>query len=111
MGDRDRAAPVAAVGFAFRELYTDAERLKKAGQDLAQAPLGEGIDVQRFADAQEKLEGVAEKAEDARKAAARNAKVQLILARIAAEEKIELKDVDYDRFIRMESMRSRIAPG
>lgn len=61
-------AIVAAVGFAFRELYTDAERLKKAGQDLAQAPLGEGIDVQRFADAQEKLEGVAEKAEDARKA-------------------------------------------
>lgn len=61
-------AVVAAVGFAFRELYTDAERLKKAGQDLAQAPLGEGIDVQRFADAQEKLEGVAEKAEDARKA-------------------------------------------
>ena len=48
--------------------------------------------------------------EDARKAAARNAKVQLILARIAAEEKIELKDADYDRFIRMESMRSGERP-
>jgi len=48
--------------------------------------------------------------EDARKAAARNAKVQLVLARIAAEEKIELKDVDYDRFIRMESMRSGERP-
>ena len=61
-------AVVAAVGLAFRELYTDSERLKKAQQDLAAAPLGEGIDVQKFADAQEKLEGVAEKAEDARKA-------------------------------------------
>jgi trigger factor len=48
--------------------------------------------------------------EDARKAAARNAKVQLVLARIAAEEKIELKDADYDRFIRMESMRSGERP-
>ena len=48
--------------------------------------------------------------EDARKAAARNAKVQLILARIAAEEKVELKDADYDRFIRMESMRSGERP-
>ncbi|HQF38371.1 MAG TPA: trigger factor [Opitutaceae bacterium] len=48
--------------------------------------------------------------EDARKAAARNAKVQLILARIAAEEKIELKDADYDRFIRMEAMRSGERP-
>ncbi len=47
---------------------------------------------------------------DAQKAAARNAKVQLILARIAAEEKIELKDADYDRFIRMEAMRSGQAP-
>lgn len=61
-------AVVAALGFAFREIYTDAERLKQASKDLAQAPLGDGIDVQRFADAQEKLEGVAEKAEDARKA-------------------------------------------
>ena len=61
-------AVVAAVGAAFYELYTDAERLKKASQDLAAAPLGEGIDVQRFADAQEKLEGVAEKAEEARTA-------------------------------------------
>lgn len=61
-------AVVAALGFAFREIYTDAERLKQASKDLAQAPLGEGIDPQRFADAQEKLEGVAEKAEDARKA-------------------------------------------
>ncbi len=48
--------------------------------------------------------------EDARKAAARNAKVQLVLARIAAEEKIELADVDYDRFIRMEAMRSGERP-
>lgn len=61
-------AIVAAVGAAFYELYTDAERLKKVQQDLATAPLGEGIDAQKFADAQEKLEGVAEKAEDARKA-------------------------------------------
>jgi trigger factor len=48
--------------------------------------------------------------EDARKAAARNAKVQLILARIAAEEKIELKDIDIDRFIRTEAMRSNQRP-
>ena len=48
--------------------------------------------------------------EDARTAAARNAKVQLILARIAAEEKIELKDIDIDRFIRMEAMRSNQRP-
>lgn len=61
-------AIVAAVGAAFAELYTDSQRLKQAQEDLASAPLGEGIDVQRFADAQEKLEGVAEKAEDARKA-------------------------------------------
>lgn len=59
---------VAGVGLALRELYTDAERVKQVSQDLASAPLGAGIDVQRFADAQEKLEGVAEKAEDARKA-------------------------------------------
>lgn len=61
-------AVVAAVGAAFAELYTDSVRLKQAQEDLATAPLGEGIDVQRFADAQEKLEGIAEKAEDARKA-------------------------------------------
>ncbi|HLP09302.1 MAG TPA: trigger factor [Opitutaceae bacterium] len=48
--------------------------------------------------------------EDARGAAARNAKVQLILARIAAEEKIELQDVDIDRFIRVEAMRSGQRP-
>lgn len=47
---------------------------------------------------------------DARTAGARNAKVQLILARIAAEEKIELKDIDIDRFLRMEAMRSGQAP-
>lgn len=61
-------AIVAGVGLAFKELYDDAQRLKKVQEDLAAAPLGEGIDAQRFADAQEKLEGVAEKAEDARKA-------------------------------------------
>ena len=61
-------AVVAAVGAAFVELATDAARLKQAQEDLATAPLGEGIDATRFADAQEKLEGVAEKAEDARKA-------------------------------------------
>lgn len=61
-------AVVAAVGAAFYELYTDAERLKKVQQDLAAAPLGEGIDAQRFANAQEKLEGVAKKAEEAREA-------------------------------------------
>ncbi len=48
--------------------------------------------------------------EDARKAASRNAKIQVILGRIAAEEKIELKDIDIDRFLRMESMRSGQAP-
>lgn len=48
--------------------------------------------------------------EDARKAAARNAKVQLILARIAAEEKIDLTNTDIDRFIRTEAMRSGQRP-
>jgi trigger factor len=48
--------------------------------------------------------------EDARKAAVRNTKIQVILGRIAAEEKIELKDIDIDRFLRMESMRSGQAP-
>ncbi len=47
---------------------------------------------------------------DARAAAARNAKVQLILARIAAEEKISLADADVDRFLRMEAMRSGQTP-
>lgn len=61
-------AVVAAVGAAFAELYTDSVRLKQAQEDLANAPLGEGIDATRFADAQEKLEGVAETADDARKA-------------------------------------------
>lgn len=48
--------------------------------------------------------------EDARKSAARNAKIQVILARIAGEEKIELKDVDINRFLRMEAMRSGQTP-
>lgn len=61
-------AVVAAVGAAFAELYTDSVRLKQVQEDLANAPLGEGIDAQKFADAQEKLEGIAEKSEDARKA-------------------------------------------
>lgn len=61
-------AIVVAVGAAFVELATDALRLKKAQEDLAAAPLGAEIDVKRFADAQEKLEGIAETAEDARKA-------------------------------------------
>lgn len=61
-------AIVAAVGAAFVELATDALRLQKAQEDLATAPLGANIDVERFADAQEKLEGVAETAEEAREA-------------------------------------------
>ena len=48
--------------------------------------------------------------EDARKAAVRNAKIQVILGRIANEEKVELKDIDIDRFIRMEAMRSGQRP-
>jgi hypothetical protein len=61
-------AIVAAVGAAFVELYTDAERLKKVQEDLAAAPLGEGLDAAKIAEAQEKLERVAEKAEEAREA-------------------------------------------
>jgi hypothetical protein len=61
-------AIIAAVGAAFVELATDAARLRQAQEDLASAPLGANIDVQRFADAQEKLEGVAETAEEAREA-------------------------------------------
>lgn len=57
-----------ALGAAIAEIASDGARLKQVSEDLANAPLGEGIDAQRFADAQEKLEGVAEKAEDARKA-------------------------------------------
>jgi hypothetical protein len=57
-----------AVGAAFFELAQDAERLKKAQEDLAAAPLGAGIDAERFADAQEKLEGVAKSADEARSA-------------------------------------------
>jgi trigger factor len=48
--------------------------------------------------------------EDARKAATRNARTQLILARIAAEEKLEVKDVDVDRFLRIEAMRAGQKP-
>ena len=47
---------------------------------------------------------------DARNAGARNAKIQLILARIAAEEKVEISNNDVDRFLRMEAMRTRQAP-
>lgn len=61
-------AVVAAVGLAFRELYTDSVRLKQAQDDLASIPTGEGLDPQRFADAQEALEGMGNSAEDARKA-------------------------------------------
>lgn len=59
---------VAAVGAALFELTTDAQRLKQAQDDLNTSPFGENIDVQRFADAQEKLEGVADKADEAREA-------------------------------------------
>lgn len=48
--------------------------------------------------------------EDARKAATRSAKVQLILARIAEEQKLEVKDQDVDRFLRMEAMRAGQKP-
>lgn len=58
---------VAAVGLGFRELYTDAERLKKAVQDLAVTPGGGALDPQRYAAAQEKLEDLGAEAEKARK--------------------------------------------
>lgn len=61
-------AVVAAVGLAFRELYTDSVRLKQAQDDLAASPTGEGLDPARFAAAQEKLEDMGASAEDARKA-------------------------------------------
>lgn len=61
-------AVVVAVGAAFRELYTDSERLKQVQQDLALLPTGGALDPQRYAAAQEKLEDVAESAEDARAA-------------------------------------------
>jgi len=48
--------------------------------------------------------------EDARKAATRNARTQLILARIAEEEKLEVKDADVDRFLRVEAMRAGQKP-
>ncbi len=48
--------------------------------------------------------------EDARKAATRNAKIQVILGRIAVEEKVELNDNDINRFLRMEAMRSGQTP-
>ena len=48
--------------------------------------------------------------EDARKAATRNACTQLILGRIAEAEKLEVKDVDIDRFLRIEAMRAGQKP-
>jgi trigger factor len=48
--------------------------------------------------------------EDARKAATRNARTQLILGRIAEAEKLEVKDVDIDRFLRIEAMRAGQKP-
>lgn len=57
-----------ALGAAFYELYTDSERLKQAQEDLARVPGGGALDPERYAAAQEKLEGVAKSAEDARAA-------------------------------------------
>ena len=57
-----------ALGAAFRELYTDSERLKQVQQDLANLPTGEALDPARYAAAQEKLEDLGASAEDARKA-------------------------------------------
>lgn len=48
--------------------------------------------------------------EDARVAASRSAKVQLILGRIAEQEKLEVKDQDVDRYLRMEAMRAGQKP-
>ena len=61
-------AVLTAAGAAIVELVGDAQRLKQASQDLATNPLGANIDVQKFADAQEKLEGLGASAEDARTA-------------------------------------------
>ena len=61
-------AIVALVGFAFKGLYDDAARLKKAQEDLAASPFGANLDPQKFADAQEKLESLGASAEDARAA-------------------------------------------
>jgi archaellum component FlaC len=59
---------VGAVGAAIFELTTDANRFKQAQDDINASSLGENIDVQRFTDAQEALEGVAESSEQAREA-------------------------------------------
>jgi len=48
--------------------------------------------------------------ESARKAAAGRVKVQLILAKIAEAEKIEVKDDDIDAYIRREAARTRQSP-
>ncbi len=61
-------AVVGAVGVAIFELATDSERLRQVQQDLATIPTGEGLDPERFAAAQEALEGIADKSEEAREA-------------------------------------------
>ena len=48
--------------------------------------------------------------ENARKAAARRVKVQLILAKVAEAEKIEVSEKDIDNFIYRESMRTQQKP-
>lgn len=59
-------AVLTVVGVAFKDIYDDAARLKQATEDLAVSPLGASLDPQKFADAQEKLEGMGASAEDAR---------------------------------------------
>lgn len=61
-------AVVVAVGAAFAELYTDSKRLEQAQKDLASLPTGGGLDPERFAQLQEKLEDAGHAAEDVRTA-------------------------------------------
>lgn len=61
-------AAALAVAAALREMYTDAERFKQAQKDLATLPNGGALDPASYAAAQEALEILGIKAEDARKA-------------------------------------------
>lgn len=61
-------AVLTAVGSVAYSAYESSERLSTAMKDLANIPNGGALDPQKFADAQEKLEGVGAKAEEAREA-------------------------------------------
>jgi trigger factor len=101
--DQVRNALAARANFSVPESLVEGETQNMLRQFISEN-MRRGVPQEQFEKDKKQLY------EGARKAAASRVKVQLILAKIAEQEKITVADQDIDNYIHREAMRSRQRP-